>query len=36
MTRRELNDLRWGSRMVARRRVKVTLARHPVHVVRVS
>jgi len=34
MTRRELNEARWGSRMVARDRVKVTVARHPVHVVR--
>jgi len=34
MTRRELNEARWGTRMVARDRVKVTVARHPVHVVR--
>lgn len=32
MSRRELNELRWGPRSVARQRVKVTVARHPVHV----
>ena len=36
MTRRELNEARYGSRAVARVRVKVTVARHPVHVVRAS